>query len=302
MKAYPSEVRVKPLPLRCYGLMLAIVFCLIVGLYFTIQAYKDPKSKELKELDGVISNWNDYFPFFNTSQLSISSTEINSTLMTANNTKDNLSGFPKYKALFFSTHLKPSKYFTEMKIIYKNSEEYNVTSDFYIDLVNEQTKRTIQLLNLPVHMRKVYTANEKICRNAGKGYWNRTAGLCYYHYNTKEICLVVSEDLELESWYEQGCNSESYLTFITLISTTEEPYTYLNHSIYFQVRSTKDPYIYANYNSLTTLSQSSSEYAAIGIIFLCISTLFIIIIILYTIIRRHKSRYQQMNPSDSNFA
>lgn len=302
MKEYEKENRTRPLPGRCYVLMFFVACCLIIGLYFIIQAYKDPQSKEIKELDGVISEWNNFFPYFNASEAFISISNSDLSQMTANTTKDKLKDFPEYETLFFSDHLRVLGNLTDMNIVYKNSEEFNVTVNLNIDITNNNTFKSIQIPYLPVHIRKTYPANEKVCRTAGKGYFNRTSGVCYYRYNTVEVCLVVNKDLELESWYESGCNSESYLNLLTLAWTSPDPYTVFNHSIYFQLRSVKDPYIYANYNSLTTLSKSRSEYSTLGITFLSLSGAFILFITIYWVVQKRKSKYLQMNRLDSNYA
>lgn len=301
MKEHEKDPRIRPLPGRCYVLMFFIACCCIIGLYFIIQAYKDPQSKELRELDGVISEWNDYYQYFNESEAFISISNSASSQLIKNATKDDLKDFPKYETLFFSDHLRVLGNSTDMNIVYKNSEEFNITVNLNIDIVKNYTVKNIHIPYLPVHMRKVYPANEKVCRSTGKGYFNRTSGICYYRYNTVEVCLVVNEDLELESWYESGCNSDSYLNLLTLRWNSPEPYTMVNQSIYFQVRSIKDPYIYANYNSLTTISRSSSEYTILAITFLTISGTFTILVFIYWLVQKKRSKYLQMGRLDSNY-
>jgi hypothetical protein len=147
-------------------------------------------------------------------------------------------------------------------------------------------------------MRKIYPANEKVCRNSGKGYWNRSSEKCYFHYNTLEICLLLEENLDLSPQYLQGCNSDSYLKTSAERWQSSQNYSFLNTSIFFQLRSIKDPFVFASYNSLTKLSSSSSTYKSIGLTFLSISLVLALCILAFWLLQRRNGRYLKMQRRD----
>ena len=302
MEEYKANEKIKNFSAQCYLIMFLNVCGFVVAIYFLVQGFQDPQKEELKELEGVINQWDQSFITLNQSSALVSSSQSSQIEMLKNfseNYKEKIKDFPKYTPLSFTLHQNFSNPVTSFKIQYKNSEEFNVSCLFSFEISNEKSISKFDL-EIPIHMRKVYPANEKVCRNSGRGFWNRKLERCYYHYNTVQVCLLLDSNLNLSSYYEKGCDNKDYLNFYALTWQNSDNYTDVDHSVFIQLRSESDPYVYASYNSLTELSSSSTTYKTIGIVFLTISGVLTGFILIFWAVQRRHSKYLKMKRKNLN--
>ena len=304
MEEFKGNEKTKKFSAQCYLITFLNVCGFVLAVYFLVKGFQDPQKEELKELDGVLNQWNSSFATLNRSSALVSSSLSSSTAMSKNfseSYKEKIKDFPKYLPLSFTHHQNFSSPVSSFQVQHKNSEEFNVTCLFSFEISNNGSIAKFDL-EIPVHMRKAYPANEKVCRNSGKGFWNRKLERCYYHYNTVQVCLLIDSNLHLSSFYEQGCDSKDYLSLHALAWQKLDNYTDVEHSVFVQLRSEKDPYVYATYNSLTELSSSSTTYKTIGIVFLTISAVLTGFILVFWLVQKRNSKYLKMKRQNLNFA
>ena len=291
---------IRKLPAQCYLIMFLNICGFVIAIYFLVKGLKDPRGAELKELAGVIDKWNETFMTLNKSSALISSSDFSSSEMFKNyteNSNDKIEDFPKYSPLSFTYNQNFSTQVTNFKIEYENPEEFNITTLILFEIKNNDSISKFDL-EIPIHIRKSYPANEKVCRNSGKGFWNRKLEKCYYHYNTVKVCLLLDENLNLSGFYEKGCDNKDYLTTLAMTWQKSDNYTKVEHPVFIQLRSESDPYVYASYNSLYDLSSSSKTYKTIGIVFLTVSTFSTVVVIIFWAVQRKNSSYLKMKKKE----
>ena len=70
MGKFPQNDEKLTLPAKCYLLIFVMVVGVLTGVYFLIESFIDPQTKEVSKFGPVLSYWNSEYPAF--SNLSIS--------------------------------------------------------------------------------------------------------------------------------------------------------------------------------------------------------------------------------------
>lgn len=296
MNIYNDEIVKKTSQFKCYFL-IGVLFCgLGIGLFFLIQSLIDPQSHEVSLLDNVLDDWEIEYPQFLNTSVEVRPGNASQVELLKNFTDPyarTIQAFPVYEYLSYSvsTILFNSQL---QNITNSNGKEYNITTDLEITLKLNDTSITSLVKDLVIHTRKYFPVNAKVCRINSKGFWDHETSACYYRFNTIEICIVVNSFLNVSRKYTNGCDNKEYFKQENVIWTTAEPFGNYDFKTIIQIRSEKDPFVFASYNNLVEFSLSSREYFVLGVTILTISTIILIIPIVYLCNRRRKRSYLQM--------
>ena len=265
-------------------------------MYFLIQASRDPQSREISRLDSTLAAWDRYLPEFSNISVKITSGSSPEVALIPNVTDTYallIASFPNY------THLT----YTTSTILYSNStsettsrsgKEYNISTNIELSIIINDTESISILPSVPIHLRRFYPANSKVCRNKNEGFWDSIADACFYHYNTIEICVVVNASGHLVDNYMNGCFNQYYFIQDPIVWTTDKPFTNFQYQTFIQIRSELDPLVYASYNSLTEFSPSGKEYQIIGGTIIGICIFMLIVPCTYICCKRQRRKYLQM--------
>lgn len=248
-----------------YFVIALFIFIEFTGVYFLIQYFIDPQSKEVSNLDSIIKLWNSTLPLFK----SITALISPNLHLYINKTDDwgiGVASFPEYTHLFHSRNsilFQKTSFYTKHQS--NTSLEYNITTDLHLIIQQNDINITSVLKEVMVHSLKIHHVASKVCRNIGIGFWDQKTQACYVHYNTRKICIVLNEYFELVDWYLKGCNNKGYLEEYWIRWRNSKDYWNYNYSVLFEVRSENDPFVYASYHGLDRFSQNSSQYFIIGV-------------------------------------
>lgn len=297
MNIYNDEIVRKTSSFKCY-LLIGILMCGFgIGLFFLIQSLNDPQRHEVSLLDNVIDDWEKEYPHFLNTSVEVRPGNASQVELLKNFTDPyvgTIQAFPVYKYLSYtiSTVLFNSQVHNITK---SNGKEYNITTDLEITLESNDTSFTSLVKDVVIHTRKFFPVNAKVCRINSKGYWDHETSACYYRFNTIEICIVVNSFLNVSEKYTNGCDNKEYFKQENAIWTTAETFEDYDFKTIVQIRSEKDPFVFANYNNLVEFSLSSREFFVLGVTILTISTIILIVPVVYLCNKRRKRSYLQMS-------
>ena len=294
MHIYNEEIVVKASSLRYYLLILVLLGGAGVGLYFLIQALRDPQSQEISHLSSVLSSWKAEYPsFLNTSiSLHLDTAEPIPLLQNFSDVyAAAIPGFPVYPYLSYAVS---AQLWTDNMKNSSAGKEFNITATLILSIYRNNTMATNILKEVPIHSKKYAAVNAKVCRMQAKGYWDNETMACYYQYNTVEICVVVDDNLTVVENYTGGCDNEGYFKQSEVAWVSNSVFNETQFDTFVQVRSKEDPFVFASYNEMVEFSPSSEEYLTMGATLFTVCSVIAIVPCTYLCCKRRKRRYLQM--------